>query len=100
MQVTKQDAKKIMQKLDAEPVKCKHHKAAFVVVDGVRVLKVHYSHGNGNMPPTVAHLFRKSLRMSVSEFEQFAGCTLSRTAYQDLLRERGIVPTDRQLAGK
>jgi|GEM_PF-4674554 len=92
MQVTKQEASRIMQKLDVEEVPCKHHRAGFLVVDGIRILKIHFSNGAGSMPPTVAHLFRKSLKLSVPEFRQLAGCTLSRNQYVELLRQKSQIP--------
>ena len=92
MQVTKRDADRIMDKLEITAVQCKHHRAGFLVVDGVKILKVHYSHSDGNMPTTVAHLFRKSLKLSIPEFQLLLGCKLSREAYVERLREQGLVP--------
>lgn len=93
MQATKRDAKRVLQKLQVVEVSCKHHHAGFLVVDGVKVLKVHYSHGNGEMPPTVVHLFRKSLKLDVDEFRRLMGCTLSRDEYIERLRQLGVIPS-------
>ena len=92
MQMSLKDAEKVFNKLQVEDVPCKHHRAGFLVVDGVRVLKVHHSFGVGNMSPTVAHLFRKSLKMSMEEFQRFIGCTMSREAYVQSLRDKGHLP--------
>jgi hypothetical protein len=80
-----------MDKLKVEAVPCKHHRAGFLVVDDIRILKIHHSHGVGDMPPTVAHLFRKSLKLSVAEFQRLIGCTLSRESYIEILRAKGCV---------
>jgi hypothetical protein len=92
MQVSKRDAGRVLDKLRVTQVDCKHHRAGFLVVNGVRILKIHYSNGNGDMPPTVAHLFRKSLKLSVEEFRELVACHLGREAYVDILRQRGCVP--------
>jgi hypothetical protein len=92
MQVTKRDVETILKRLEITKVKRKHHRAGFLVVDGVKILKIHYSQAAGNMPTTVAHLFRKSLKLSVPEFQQLAGCRLNREAYVERLREQGVVP--------
>src|SRR5262245_14514658 len=84
MQVSNKDASRVMEKLQVSEVPCKHHRAGFLVVDGVRVLKLHHSFGTHDMPPTVAHLFRKSLKLSVDEFYELLSCTLSRDAYVEL----------------
>lgn len=91
MQVSLSNAARVLSKLQVEEVPCKHHRAGFLVVDGVRVLKVHVSHGVGDMPPTVAHLFRKSLKLSVEEFRGVVGCTTSREAYVEILRGKGLI---------
>lgn len=93
MQLSTKDASRIMDKLKVEDVPCKHHCAGFLVVDGVRVLKLHHSFGSGPMPPTVVHLFRKSLKLSPDEFQQLAGCTTSRDAYIEMLRKKGYIRT-------
>ena len=93
MQMTLADAKRVANKLQIEHVDCKHHHAGFLVVDGVKVLKVHYSHGSGDMPPTVVHLFRKSLKLSLGDFRCLVACTLGRDDYIELLRNQGVLGT-------
>lgn len=85
MQCSKQQAERVFGKLRLETVDCKHHRAGFLVVNGVRILKVHYSHGRGDMPPTVVELFRKSLRLSRADFQELIGCHMSRDQYLDSL---------------
>jgi hypothetical protein len=96
MQVNKRNAGNIVRKLQIDEISCKHHHAGFLVVDGMRVLKVHYSLGAGDMPPTVAHLFRKSLKLSMAEFQKLVGCTLTREDYLQILREKGYLRSQSQ----
>ena len=91
MQISTKDASRVLEKLKVEEVPCKHHRAGFLVVDGVRILKLHHSFGSGAMPPTVVHLFRKSLKLSLDEFQQLTGCKTSREAYIQILREKGFI---------
>ena len=93
MQVSLTQAGKVMDKLLLVEVPCKHHHAGFLVVDGVRVLKIHHSRGSGNMPPTIAHLFRKSLKLSIPEFQELIGCRLDRDSYINILRQKGCLGT-------
>ncbi len=90
MQLTTRQAGRIFRKLDIVEKRSTHHVAGFVVVDGKKVLPVHYSHGNKTMKGPVPHRFRKSLHLSEAEFADLRDCTLSRDAYFQLLRERGV----------
>lgn len=90
MQLTTKQAAKIFRKLDVTKRRSTHHVAGFVVVDGRKILPVFYSHGNKDMKGPVPHRFRKSLRLSEEEFAKLRDCSLSRDAYHQLLRERGI----------
>jgi hypothetical protein len=92
MQVTKSDAREIMQKLNIVEINCEHHYAGYLVEEGTKILKVHYSNGDGVMPIVVAHLFRRSLKLSVPEFQALLDGKLSRESYIDRLREQGLIP--------
>jgi len=61
------------------------------VVDGRRVLPVHYSNGHKDLPADVPHKFRRSLYLGVDEFLNLLHCTLSRDEYVRLLKGRGVI---------
>lgn len=90
MQLTTRQAAKIFRKLKVAPRRSTHHVAGFVMIDGRKVLPVHYSHGNKDMKGPVPHRFRKSLKLSEAEFAELRDCTLGREEYLQLLRERGV----------
>ena len=92
MEVTRRDAERIFNKLDVEPVASSHHVTAYIVVGGMRVLRVHYSFGRGPMPPSIGHKFRRSLHLSVDEFVRLRDCPMSREEYFTLLLDR--IPND------
>lgn len=91
MQLTTRQAAKIFRKLKVNPKRSTHHVAGFVIIDGKKVLPLHYSHGNKDMKGPVPHRFRKSLKLSEAEFAELRDCTLGRDEYVQLLRERGTV---------
>lgn len=90
MQLSTKQASRLFRKLQVQEKRSTHHVAGFVMVDGKKVLPVHYSRGNKDMKGPVPHRFRKSLRLSEDEFAELRDCTLSREAYLQLLRERGV----------
>jgi hypothetical protein len=95
MQVTTLDAERIMRELEVELIPCTHQHAGFIVVEGRHVLKVHRSRIEGVMPATVIELFRKSLKLSVNEFQRMLERQVSREQYVRLLREQGLIAPPR-----
>jgi hypothetical protein len=91
MHLTTSEAEKICKKLQIELVDCKHHVRGFLVVDGKRILPVHYSNGRKELPGDVPHLFRRSLHLDTDEFLNLLRCSLSRDSYIILLRKRGLL---------
>jgi hypothetical protein len=91
MQLSTREAAKIFRKLEIRPAKSSHHVRGFLVVDGVKVLPLHYSHGHKDLPGNVPRRFAKSLKLTPAEFAELKRCTMSRDNYLELLIERGIV---------
>ena len=91
MQLKTRDAAKIFKKLEVEPAKSTHHIRGFLVVDGIRILPLHYSHGRKDLPGPVPKRFANSLRLNLQEFGELKRCTMSRDAYLDVLVDRGVI---------
>ncbi len=91
MQLSTREAGRIFRKLEVHEKRSTHHVAGFVMVEGKKVLPVHYSRGNKDMKGPVPRRFSKSLHLSEDEFTQLKSCTMSRDAYVQTLRERGVV---------
>lgn len=89
MQLSTKEAVKLMRKLELELVECKHHLRGFVKIDGKRLFCVHCSFGCKDLPGTVPHRFRKSLRLSTDEFEVLRSCTMGPAQYVELLKAKG-----------
>ncbi len=88
MQLTTRDAQVVFAKLGIEEVKSTHHVRGFVVIDGVRVLPVHYSRGKKPFPGHVSEKFRKSLRATPEEMAGLVKCWLSGPDFLGALRQR------------
>ena len=80
-----------MRKLELELVECKHHLRGFIVVDGRRMFAVHCSFGHKDLPGSIPHRFRRSLKLDDEEFATLRGCTLGPKEYVELLRAKGEV---------
>jgi len=91
VQLSRREIESIFKKLRLEPKKSTHHLAGWLVVDGKRILPLHYSHSRKDMPGNVPHRFRKSMLLTGPEFNDMKACTMSREAYIELLRGRGLI---------
>lgn len=90
MQLTTKEAKNIMVKLEVQFVECKHHIRGFFCINGRRVFPIHCSFGSKELPGNVPNLFRKSIHLSLEEFERFKSCHMSLDEYRRLLSQKGI----------
>lgn len=91
MQLSTREAVGLLKKLGFELVECKHHVRAFLTVNGHRYFTVHCSFGMKDLPGNVPHLFRKSLNLSVDDFEKVRAGLVDRNMYLNLLRTRGLI---------
>jgi hypothetical protein len=91
MQLSTREAQSIMVKLEVQLVKCKHHVRGFFCVNGKRLFPIHCSFGSKDMPGNVPNLFRKSLHLSLEEFDRFRNCNMSLAQYKELLKAKGLL---------
>ena len=90
MQVSTSDAHKVLRKLHFELTECKHHVRGFFTMDGKRLFPVHFSFGNKDLPGDVPHRFRKSLRLTESEFQELIKCHIDRQKYRSALAGKSL----------
>ena len=88
MQLSTREARKVIDKVCDQRTECTHHVRGFVIVDGKRVFPIHCSFGNKDMPVSVIHRFRRSLRVTIDEFSSLVGCTMDRDHYKSLIVNR------------
>jgi hypothetical protein len=88
MRCTLREAERIFRTLQIEPRKCSHHVSGYFVIEGARALLAHFSFGRGEMPPPSVHRFRKSLLLTVVEFEALRDGRMTRAEYVGVVRPR------------
>ncbi|MCX6583231.1 MAG: hypothetical protein NT166_23900 [Candidatus Aminicenantes bacterium] len=88
MQLKKQDIHKIFQKLKLE-VRSTDHIFGWLVVDGKKILRVHYSFGKGSIPAKVTDKIRGQLKLDRQNFINLVKCPLSKEDYIKIIKEKG-----------
>lgn len=89
MQLTTREAENIFIKLNIRSKRCKHHVAGWFVYKGKLLFPVHYSFGRKDMPGNIPQKFRKSLHMSIKDFEELRRCHMSLETYIKTLKNTG-----------
>ena len=90
MQIKKADIQKIFNKLGLE-VRSTKHRYGWFIVDGKKILRVHYSHGKGDVSGKVGDKIRNQLRLSQDDFVKLLSCPLTLQQYIAILREKGLL---------
>ena len=62
----------------------------WLTVDDRKILRVHYSHGKGDIPEKVANKIRGQLKLSPLHFEDLVKCPLTREDYLEILKQKGF----------
>ncbi|MEM9039444.1 MAG: hypothetical protein AAGD33_06070 [Actinomycetota bacterium] len=96
MQITATDVDRVFAKLELEEPgpddgavsTSTGRRRGYLRVDGLRVLVLTCDSGGEPLPGQTADNFRRSMRLSPREFDQFVECTLSRERYVSLLSRR------------
>lgn len=63
---------------------------AWLEVDGKIVARTRRSKGSGDLP--MQHSIRQQLRLDEQQVRDAIDCTLTREAYIDILRSKGLIP--------
>lgn len=90
MQITKKEAHKIFNKLELE-IRSSGHNYGWLVYNKKKILRVHYSHGKGDLPGRVTDRVRSQLRLPPKDFKDLISCTLTREEYLKILIEKGLI---------
>jgi hypothetical protein len=90
MQVKKTEVERIFEKLelDVRPTK---HRYGWFCHNGRKILRVHFSHGKGDLPGRVTDKIRSQLKLSQNDFRELIDCPLSLPDYVDILKEKGLI---------
>ena len=67
------------------------HNYGWLTVNDKKVLRVHYSHGKGDLPDKIMHKIRGQLKLSEKDFVNLIACPLSYEGYLDILKRKGLL---------
>ena len=84
------DIEKIFKKLSLQVRSTGHH-YGWLTIDDKKILRVHYSHGKGDLPDKIMHKIRGQLKLSEKDFKNLIACPLKYEDYLNILRCKGFV---------
>ncbi len=84
------DIERIFSKLSLQ-VRSTGHNYGWLIVNDKKILRVHYSHGKGDLPNKIMHKIRGQLKLSEKDFINLIACPLSYEDYLDILKRKGII---------
>mgnify|MGYP001568389628 FL=1 len=80
----------IFRKLDLK-VRSTGHNYGWLIVNRRKILRVHYSHGKGDIPSVVVNKIRGQLKLSQKDFLELINCPLIYEGYLSILKQKGIL---------
>lgn len=86
----KREAGKIFKKLNLR-VRSTGHYYGWLVVNGKKILRVHYSHGKGDISEKIKNKIRGQLKLSQKNFKELLDCPLTYEDYIKLLKRKGFI---------
>ncbi|MDQ1336838.1 MAG: hypothetical protein QG552_3788 [Thermodesulfobacteriota bacterium] len=81
---------KIFEKLELE-IRSTTHRYSWFSVGGRKILRVHFSHGKGDIPGKVTDKIRSQLKLNRKDFRRLIECPLSRDGYESILKDKGLI---------
>jgi len=81
---------KIFNKLNLQ-LRSTGHIYGWLIVNGKKVLRVHYSHGKGDIPGKIANKIRGQLKLSEKDFQMLLQCPLTYEDYLAILRRKALL---------
>ena len=84
MQIKKSDVLKIFDKLELD-VRSTKHRYGWFMFRGRKILRVHFSHGRGDVPGKVSDKIRSQLKLNQDDFRGLIDCPLTRQDYVAIL---------------
>ena len=90
MQLKKTELTRIFNKLNLEVRSTTHHYGWFTY-QGKKILRVHYSHGKGDIPGKVSDKIRSQLKLSQDGLRELINCPLSVADYIEILKRKGLI---------
>lgn len=88
---------RVIKKLEMETRDTTHYHA-WLVHNGITVVRTKRSHGNNKYLPE--HMIRKQLHLNQVQFTGLYSCTVSKADYIKILTDKGVITQDDDLAAK
>lgn len=66
------------------------HVRAHLEIDGIIIVKSRRSHGKGKLDGNIPNMIRNQMKLNESQFRDAHQCPLQRTAYLEILRNKGL----------
>lgn len=86
----KNDIERVFKKLDLK-VRSTGHNYGWLIVNGKKILRVHYSHGKGDIPDKITNKIRGQLKLSLKDFKDLVDCPLGYGDYINILKQKGLI---------
>lgn len=86
----KKEIEKIFRKLNLK-IRSTKHNYGWLVVDGKKILRVHYSHGKGDITDKIVNRIRGQLKLSKKDFKDLIECPLTYEGYIAILKKKKII---------
>lgn len=86
----KNDCEKLFKKLSLK-VRSTGHNYGWLIVGNKKILRVHYSHGKGDIPGKVVNKIRGQLKLSLEDFKRLVSCPLTYEDYIEILKQKGLI---------
>ena len=86
----KNEMEKIFRKLSLQ-IRSTGHNYGWLVINGKKILRVHYSHGKGDIPEKITNKIRGQLKLSQKDFRELIKCPLTIEEYINILKQKGFI---------
>ena len=90
MQIRKRQIEGLFDKLQLE-VRSTKHCYGWFTFKGKKILRLHYSHGKGNIPGRVSDKIRSQLKLSQNDFKKLIDCPLTMDDYVSILKKKDLI---------
>lgn len=84
------EIERLFRKLDLN-VRSTGHNYGWLIVNGKKILRVHYSHGRGDIPDKITNKIRGQLKLSLKDFKDLIDCLLGCGDYINILKQKGLI---------
>ncbi len=86
----KSDIEKIFRKLNLQ-IRSTGHNYGWLIFEDKKILRVHYSHGKGDIPDRIIHKIRSQLKLNRQDFKELLSCKLLLKEYIEILKNKSII---------